>query len=103
MHTGSSFSVSLATFGTVFLLQLFYWAFGFICTFLKTNEGASGKEPSCQCMRQETWVRSLGWEDPLKEGMASHSSIFGGESHGQRTLMGYSPWGRTELETTEAT
>ena len=24
---------------------------------------------------QETWVRSLGWEDPLKEGMATHSSI----------------------------
>ena len=24
---------------------------------------------------QETWVQSLGWEDPLKEGMASHSSI----------------------------
>ena len=25
---------------------------------------------------QETWVRSLGWEDPLKEAMANHSSIF---------------------------
>ena len=24
---------------------------------------------------QETWVWSLGWEDPLKEGMATHSSI----------------------------
>ena len=24
---------------------------------------------------QETWVRSLGWEDPLEEGVASHSSI----------------------------
>ena len=24
---------------------------------------------------QETWVRSLGWEDPLKKGMATHSSI----------------------------
>ena len=24
---------------------------------------------------QETWVRSLGWEDPLEEGMAAHSSI----------------------------
>ena len=23
----------------------------------------------------ETWVRSLGWEDPLEEGMATHSSI----------------------------
>ena len=24
---------------------------------------------------QETWVRSLGWEDPLENGMATHSSI----------------------------
>ena len=24
----------------------------------------------------ETWVRSLGWEDPLEEGMATHSNIF---------------------------
>ena len=27
---------------------------------------------------QETWVQSLGWEDPLEEGMATHSSIFAG-------------------------
>ena len=25
---------------------------------------------------EETWVRSLGWEDPLEEGMAAHSSIY---------------------------
>ena len=25
---------------------------------------------------RETWVRSLGWEDPLKEGMATQSRIF---------------------------
>ena len=24
----------------------------------------------------ETWVQSLGWEDPLKKGKATHSSIF---------------------------
>ena len=24
---------------------------------------------------QETWVRSLGWEDPLEKGMATHSTI----------------------------
>ena len=24
---------------------------------------------------QETWVRSMGWKDPLKEGMATHSSF----------------------------
>ena len=37
--------------------------------------GASGKEPMCQGRRQETWVQSLGQEDPLEEGMATHSSI----------------------------
>ena len=42
---------------------------------------------------QETWVRSLGWEDPLEKGMATHSSIFPGEFHGQRSLAGHSPWG----------
>ena len=26
---------------------------------------------------QETWIQSLGWEDPLEEGMAIHSSILG--------------------------
>ena len=26
---------------------------------------------------RETWVQSLGWEDPLEEGMATHSSVLG--------------------------
>ena len=34
--------------------------------------GASGKEPTCQCIKDK--VQSLGWEDALKEGMATHSS-----------------------------
>ena len=29
--------------------------------------------------KQETWVRSLGWEDPLEDGMAIHSSILAWE------------------------
>ena len=33
------------------------------------------------------WVQSLGWEDPLAEGMAAHSSNLAGESHGQRSLV----------------
>ena len=31
---------------------------------------------------QETWVRSLGWEDPLEKGKAAHSSILASEFHG---------------------
>ena len=38
----------------------------------------------------ENWIRSLGQADPLEEGMATHSSI-PGESHGQKSLEGYSP------------
>ena len=37
------------------------------------------------------WGRSLRQEDPLEEGMATHSSILPGESHGQRSLKGFSP------------
>ena len=38
--------------------------------------GASGKEPTCQSRRHKRlWVWNLGWEDPLEEGMATHSSI----------------------------
>ena len=53
--------------------------------------------------RQETWVRSLGCEDPLQKGMATHSTpvFLLGESHGQRSLAGYSPRGCKELYTTE--
>ena len=40
---------------------------------------------------QETWVQSLGREDPLGEGMATHSSILAWRTHGQRSLVGYSP------------
>ena len=50
---------------------------------------------------QETQVWSLGWEDLLDKGLATHSSIQPGESHGQRSLAGYSLWGRKESNTTE--
>ena len=43
---------------------------------------------------QETWVRFLGWEDPLEKEMATHSSILAWKAQGQRSLKGYSPWDR---------
>ena len=50
---------------------------------------------------QETQVQSLGREDPLEKSMATHSSIlYGGESHRQRSLVGYHQGGR-ESDTTE--
>ena len=43
----------------------------------------------------------LGQEDSLEEGMAMHSSILPGESHGQGSLAGYSPWAHKDWETTK--
>ena len=47
---------------------------------------------------QETWVLSLGWKDPLEEGMATYSSILAWKSHGQSSLAGYSPWSHKESD-----
>ena len=49
---------------------------------------------------QETWVQSLGQEDTLEKGLATHSSILAWETLGQRSLAGYSPWGCKESDTT---
>ena len=49
----------------------------------------------------DTWVRSLGWGDPLEKGMATTPVFLPGEFHGLRSLVGYSPWGHKELDTTE--
>ena len=48
-------------------------------------------------------VQSLGWEDTLEKEMATHSIFLSGESHEQRSLAGYSPWGDKESDMTEAT
>ena len=44
----------------------------------------------------ETWVQSLGWEDPLGKGMATHSSILA-----WRIPWTVYPWGHKESDTTE--
>ena len=46
---------------------------------------------------QEAWVQSLGWEDPLEEGMATHSSILAGESPWTEELGGLQPMGSQRL------
>ena len=47
----------------------------------------------------EGQIRSLGQKQPLEEEMATHSSILTGESQGQRSLVGYSPWSPKESDT----
>ena len=49
----------------------------------------------------ETQVRPLGWEDPLKKEMTTHSSTLAWKFHGLRSLVAYSTWGRKESDTTE--
>ena len=50
---------------------------------------------------QEMQIETLGQKDLLGKEMATHSSIFPGKSHGQRSLMGYSSQGHRESDMTE--
>ena len=72
-----------------------YWAAA-MCTYLGLPRWLSGWRICLQC---RMWIWPLGQEDPLEEVMATHFSP--GESHGQRSLAGYSPWGHKEADTTE--
>ena len=65
--------------------------------------GASGKELPARAgdkrHRSDPWVRKILWRrawQPIPE-------FLPGESHGQRSLVGYSPCGHKELDTTEVT
>ena len=64
--------------------------------------GISGKESTCQCRRHKrwgfnTWVRKIPWRREWQP-----TPVFlPGESHEQRNLTGYSPWGHKELGTTK--
>ena len=64
--------------------------------------GTSGKEPICQCRRHkrcgsDPWVGKVPWRRVWQPTPVS----LPGESHGQRSLAGYSPWGTKESDTTE--
>ena len=66
--------------------------------------GTSGKKPSCQCRRckrQEfdPWVGKMSWRRTWQPTIV----FLPGESHGLRSLAGYSPWGCKELDMTEVT
>ena len=49
----------------------------------------------------ETQVQSLGWEDPLEKGMATHCSILAWRIPWTEEPGGYSPWGRKESDMTK--
>ena len=53
-------------------------------------------------LMQETWIRSLGQEDPLEKGMATHSSILAWRTPWtEEKLAGCRPWGCKQSDTTE--
>ena len=52
---------------------------------------------------QETWVQSLGLEDPLEKEIEPTPVFLPGKSHGQRSLVGYSPQSLMESDMTEVT
>ena len=55
----------------------------------------------CLSTMWKTWVRPLGWEDPLEKEMAVHSSTVAWKIPWTEKPVGYSPWGRKESDTTE--
>ena len=64
--------------------------------------GASGKEPAYQCRRPKRrrfspWVGKIPWRRKWQ----SIPVLLPGKSHGQRSVVGYSPWGRKESDMTE--
>ena len=48
------------------------------------------KNPLASAGDLETWVQSLSWEDPLEDGMATHSAVLAWRIHGQSRLADYS-------------
>ena len=66
--------------------------------------GASGKEPACQCRRHKGHQFSpCVMKIPWRQAWQPTPVFLPGESHGQRTLAGYSSKGRKELDMTEVT
>jgi len=70
---------------------------------LDFSGGTSGKEPTYQCRRHrrpgfDPWVGEIPWRRSWQQ---PTPRFLPGASHGQRSLVGYSPWGCKELDTTE--
>ena len=64
-----------------YLLRILSWFYFLKAFVIIIPHGSIWASPVAQRVEnlpamRETWVRFLGWEDPLKEGMATHSSIF---------------------------
>ena len=63
----------------------------------------SDKESACQCRRRTGSILGLGRSPREGNGDILHPVFLPGESHGQRSLVGYSPWDPKDSDTTEHT
>jgi len=76
-----------------------------ILSFLSFNTHLSDKQVAQMIKNPpamwETWVQSLSWEDPLEDGMATHSSILAWKIPMGRGSWRASLWVRKELDTIE--
>ena len=65
--------------------------------------GVIGKESTCQCRQRpkrrglNPWVRKIPWRTEWQPTLV----FLPGESHGQKSLVGYSPWGSKESDMTK--
>ena len=73
------------------------------CVWLGLPGGSAVKNPPATQEPHETWVRSLGWEDPLEVGMAVQFSILPWRIPRTEEPGSYSPWGRKKSDTIEVT
>ena len=92
------FTVLYSMFLFILYKVVYIWGF---------PDGASDKEPVCQCRGRkrhescgfDTRVGKMFW----RRAWQPTPVFLPGESHGQRSLVGYSPWHRKELDVTEVT
>ena len=97
-----NFSFSRSSLGLKLDLFNFLTSFRVLLALLGFPGGTSGKKPTCQCRRLKKlefnpWVRKIPWS------RKQHPTpvFLSGKSHGQRSLVGYSPRVRKEPDTTE--
>ena len=93
-------SANLANFCVFFKTHLRHDIFWRYSGFL---DGLAGKELAWQCRRRERhefdpWARKISWR---RKWQPAPVFFLPGESHGRRNLVGYSPWGRKELDMIE--
>ena len=101
LSSSLAFSSRLAGYTwSILWLLLYRQNFWYLASAPSLRIGSDGKESACDA-GDLGWF--LGWEDALEKGMATHSSILAWRIPLAEGLAGYSPWGRKESDSAEAT